>query len=61
MSIEWINENTAVINNGSKLKFSGMLKGHEDIGEIIYIANTKEELTHGLVLEEWDYEIKEVI
>ena len=51
MSITWINDTTAVINGGSKLKLIGTIKGFEGIGKITYIADTKEVITEGLPTE----------
>lgn len=57
-AIKWIDERTAIINGGSKVKFVGTIKGLEDFGTITYFADSVEELTDGLVLSEWDYRIK---
>lgn len=55
--IEWIGETTAVINGGSKLKFTGTIEGFEST-PITYIADTLEEIKDGLDLVVWDYHIE---
>lgn len=57
--IDWKNDSTAVINGGSKYMFKGIIRGQSHPA-ITYIADSKEELTDGLELDEWIYYVKEV-
>lgn len=57
--IEWVNDSTAVINGGGKYMFKGIIRG-QGHPPVTYIADSKEELLEGLVLEQWIYYVKEV-
>lgn len=57
ITVEWTDKTTAVINGGSMLKFTGTIKGFEDI-VITYFADTLEEIKDGLDLVVWDYHIE---
>lgn len=57
--ITWVNGNTAIINGGRKYKFTGIIRGQGYV-PITYYADSIEEITDGLILDEWIYYIKEV-
>lgn len=59
MDIKWSDDTTAVINNGSKYMFRGIIRG-QGHPAWTYIADSKQELLEGLVLDEWIYYVKEV-
>ena len=55
--VQWISENTAVINNGRKVKFVGVVRG-QGHPPITYYGNSVEEITEGLVLDDWIFTIE---
>lgn len=57
--IDWKNDSTAVINDGSKYMFRGIIRG-QGYPPVTYIADSKEELMDGLVLDQWIFYVKEV-
>jgi len=59
MSITWIGDNTAVLNEGGKYMFKGIIRG-QGHPPVTYIADSKEELMDGLVLDQWIFYVKEV-
>lgn len=64
MQVEWVvsdpkKPNIAVINGGSKYRFTGVIRGL-GFPQITYIADSVEEILDGLELDEWIYTIRAV-
>jgi len=58
-NIKWISDHTAVIDGGNKYKFVGIVRG-QGHPAITYIADSVDELTEGLILDDWIFYIKRI-